>query len=402
VHSREQDLLVEGPLAHYADGYEQELRRLGYPDRIVARHVALLSELNSWMERRGLTVEQLGSVHLETFFAERRQRGCRSLVTTRSVVALVAWWADAGLMLPERVPTPGSVDELVGHYREYLIHQRGLTTGTVGNYERVARLFSSSLAPDVAALSALTAEAVNRFIAEFCAHPAKVSPREMVTDLRSFLRFLHVQGVIAAPLAQAIPAYSTQREALPRALSADELTRLLASCDRQGAAGRRDYAVLVVLSRLGLRANQVAGLRLDDIDWHHGEVVVHNGKGRREDRLPLPSDVGEALVEYLEHGRPEAAATRRVFVRLFAPLVGLSPTGVTWVVYNACARADLPQVGAHRLRHTAASAILRAGGSLTEVGQLLSHRRAATTAIYAKVDHASLAGLARPWPGSAA
>jgi len=222
----------------------------------------------------------------------------------------------------------------------------------------------------------------------------------MVTGLRSFLRFLHVQGLIAAPLAQAIPAYSTQREALPRALSADDLTRLLASCDRQGAAGRRDYAVLVVLSRLGLRANQVAGLRLDDIDWHHGEVVVHNGKGRREDRLPLPSDVGEALVDYLQRGRPEGAATRTVFVRLFAPLVGLSPGGVTWVAYNACARADLPQVGAHRLRHTTASAILRAGGSLTEVGQVLSHRRAATTAIYAKVDHASLTGLARPWPGS--
>ena len=219
--SREPDLFVGGPLAHYAEGYEQELRRLGYHDR----HVALLSELSMWMERRGLAVEQLGSVHLDTFFAERRQRGCRSLVTTRSVVALVAWWADAGLMLPECVPTPGSVDELVSHYREYLIHQRGLTTGTVGNYERVARLFSSSRAPDVAALAALNAETVNRFVAEFCAHPAKVSSREMVTGLRSFLRFLHVQGLIAAPLAQPIPAYSTQREALPRALSADELTR---------------------------------------------------------------------------------------------------------------------------------------------------------------------------------
>lgn len=297
--SREPDLFAEGPLAHCAESYEQELRRLGYHDRHVARHVALLSELSTWMERRGLTVGQLGSVDLETFFAERRQRGCRSLVTTRSVAALVACWADAGLMPSEPVPTSGSVDELVGYYRRYLIHQRGLTTGTVSNYERVARLFSSSLAPDVAALSALTAEAVNRFVAGFCAHPAKVSPRELVTDLRSFLRFLHVQGVIAAPLAQAIPAYCTQREALPRALSGDELTRLLASCDRQGAAGRRDYAVLVVLSRFGLRANQVASLRLNDVDWRRGEVAVHNGKGRREERLPLPSDVGEALVDYL-------------------------------------------------------------------------------------------------------
>lgn len=400
--SQEPDLLVEGPLARYAEGYEQELLRLGYRDRCVAQHVAVLGELSEWLERRGVAVEQLGSEHLKVFFAERRQRGCRSFLTTRSVAVLVAWWAGAGLILDEVVPSPGSVDELVGHYREFLIDQRGLMPGTVGGYERVARLFSSSCPPDVAALSALTAEAVNRFVAEFCAHPTKVSAREMVTGLRSFLRFLHVRGVIAVPLGQAIPAYSTQREAFPRALTADELARLLASCDRQGAAGRRDYAVLVVLSRLGLRANQVAGLGLDDIDWRHGEITVDNGKGRRRDRLPLPSDVGEAFVDYLQHGRPEGAATRTVFVRLFAPLVGLSPGGVTWVVYNACARAGLPQVGAHRLRHAAASAILQAGGSLTEVGQVLSHRRVATTAIYAKVDHASLAGLARPWPGGAA
>ena len=123
--SREPDLFVEGPLAHYAEGYEQELLRLGYHGQIVARHVALLSELSAWMERRGLAVDQLGSVHLETFFAERRQRGCRSLLTIRSVAALVAWWAEAGFVLSEPVPTPGSVDELVGHFRAYLIHQRG-------------------------------------------------------------------------------------------------------------------------------------------------------------------------------------------------------------------------------------------------------------------------------------
>jgi len=202
-------------------------------------------------------------------------------------------------------------------------------------------------------------------------------------------------------LAQTIPSYSTYREALPKALSAEEVARLLGGCDRQTGRGRRDYAVLVVLSRLGLRANEVARLGLDDIDWRAGELVVRNGKGRREERVPLPSDVGEAVADYLQHGRPETAPTRTVFVRLWAPLVGLSPGGVTWVVYNACARAGLSRVGAHRLRHTAATAVLRAGGSLTEVGQLLSHRRMVTTAMYAKVDHSTLAELARPWPGSA-
>lgn len=401
MRSPEPDLLVQGPLAAYAEGYEQRLRRLGYCGRHLRRHVALLSELSEWMQHRGLAVERLSSEQLEAFFTERRRRGCGSLVTTRCVAALVAWLAAAGVTLSGPVPTPGSIDELLGHYRDHLLHQRGLMAGTVGNYERVARLFSSAVASDVAGLTELTAIVVNRFVVEFCAHPVGVSPRELVTDLRSFLRFLQLRGVIAVPLAQTVPGYSTHREALPKALSADELARLLEGCDRQTGRGRRDYAVLVVLSRLGLRANEVARLGLDDIDWRAGEVVVQNGKGRREERLPMPSDVGEAIADYLQHGRPETAPTRTVFVRLLAPLVGLSPGGVTWVVYNACSRAALPQVGAHRLRHTAATAVLRAGGSLTEVGQLLSHRRTATTAIYAKVDHDRLAGLARPWPGSA-
>jgi integrase/recombinase XerD len=401
VLSPEPDLLVEGPLAGFVGGYEQELRRLGYHGRHVCRHVAVASELSKWMQHRGLGVEQLRSELLEMFFADRRQRGCSFLVTTRCVAALVAWLAEAGVTLSVPVPAPGSIDELLVHYREYLVHQRGLTAGTVGGYERVARLFSSAVAADVVGLAALTAADVNGFVVEFCARPVKVSPREMVSSLRSFLRFLHLRAVTVAPLAQAVPSYSTHREALPEALSADEMARLLGSCDRQTGRGRRDYAVLVVLSRLGLRANEVARLCLDDIDWRAGEVVVRNSKGRRQERLPLPSDVGEALVDYLRCGRPETVPTRTVFVRLQAPLVGLSSNGVTWVVYNACARAALPPVGAHRLRHTVATAVLRAGGSLTEVGQLLSHRRPATTAIYAKVDHASLAGLARPWPGSA-
>jgi integrase/recombinase XerD len=400
VRSQDRDLFVEGPLVVYADGYEKELCRLGYHSRQVCRHLALLSELSGWMQHRGLVVEQLCSEQLEMFFAERRRRGCVWLVTTRCVGALVAWLAEGGVSPLSAPPAAGSIDELMVDYRDHLVHQRGLAAGTVKGYERVARLFSSAVGPDMDGLSALTARDVNGFVADFCARPVGVSPRELVADLRSFLRFLHLRGVIVMPLAQSVPGYCTYREALPKALSAEEVAGLLDSCDRQTSRGRRDYAVLVVLSRLGLRASEVAGLCLDDIDWRAGEIVVRNGKGRHDERLPLPSDVGDAIAEYLQHGRPETAPTRTVFIRRWAPLVGLSPTGVTWVVYDACSRAGVARVGAHRLRHSAATAVLRAGGSLTEVGQLLSHRRMATTAIYAKVDHARLAGLARPWPGS--
>jgi len=253
----------------------------------------------------------------------------------------------------------------------------------VARYETAARMFVSAVGGDIEALRSLTAGDVSGFVTGACARPVTMSPRELVSCLRSFLRFLVAEGVTCRPLAQAVPSYASWRAArLPQFLTAAQVARLLASCDRRTAIGRRDHAVLVVLARLGLRAGEVAALRLDDIDWRAGQLRV-NGKPRRQERLPLPSDVGEAIAAYLQRGRPRVA-TRAVFVRAIAPLVGLTPTGVTWVAYAACDRAGLPRAGAHRLRHTAATAVLRGGGSLVEVGQLLGHRRLGTTAIYDK------------------
>jgi site-specific recombinase XerD len=161
--------------------------------------------------------------------------------------------------------------------------------------------------------------------------------------------------------------------------------------------GRRDYAILVLLARLGLRAAEVAALRLDDIDWRAGEIVVR-GKGHTEERLPLPSDVGAAIAAYLQRGRPRRPE-REVFLRMSAPLRGLTPEGVSEVVRAASERAGLGSFGSHRLRHTAGTEMLRAGASLSEVAQVLRHRSVATTAIYAKVDHRALRQLAMPWPG---
>lgn len=225
--------------------------------------------------------------------------------------------------------------------------------------------------------------------------------RNLAAALRSLLRYLHLEGLIAAPLAQAVPPVANRKgAALPRGVPMSVFKRLLAHCDRRRSIGRRDYAILVLLGRLGLRAGEVARLSLDDIDWSNGDLLVH-GKGGRDQRLPLPSDVGAAVAAYLRRGRPQSDA-REVFLRAIAPAVGLTPVGITGVVYAACDRAGVPKFGAHRLRHTAATEMLRAGASLGEVGQVLRHARIATTAIYAKVDFNALRPLAPSWPGGVA
>jgi integrase len=220
----------------------------------------------------------------------------------------------------------------------------------------------------------------------------------LVAGLRPLLRYLHVAGLIVTPLQWAVPGVADLRDrTLPRGLKQAVVAKLLASCDRRRMVGRRDYAIMLLLVRLGLRAGEVAALQLDDLDWRGGEILIH-GKGNRLDRLPLPVDVGEALAGYLRRRRP-VEGCRAVFLRVRAPVGALPATGVISVVREACVRAGVPRVGAHRLRHTAATGMLRRGASLPEIAPVLRHREIKTTAIYAKVDRARLRTLARPWPG---
>jgi integrase len=241
-------------------------------------------------------------------------------------------------------------------------------------------------------------------VLEFVLAHAQSRPRRstkmLVTALRSLLVFLHVERLIERPLAQVVPSVALWRLAgLPRGLDAAQVAAIVDSCDRGTVAGRRDLAILLLLVRLGMRRGEVARLRLDDIDWRAGELLVC-GKGPRVERLPLPADVGEALVAYLRDGRPINAGTRAVFLRVRAPRGAMTPHGITQVVVSASKRAGLGEITAHRLRHTAASELLRRGAPLFEVGQLLRHRTELTTTIYAKVDRDRLRELARPWPGS--
>ena len=396
---------VEGPLAPYADGFREELERLGYTPLTAAGHLRLVAHLSRWMIAEGVAVSALTPARAQEYFTQRRTDGYVNSVTARSLRPLLDYLHGLGVAppdVPEVAVTP--VEVLLERYRDYLERERGLAATTIALNVRLVRPFlverARAHADGGLELEHLSAGEVTAFVvAESRARPGSV--KRMVTGLRSLLGFLHVDGGIAVPLATAIPMVAARRPGgIPAGLGAGQVAALVDSCDRGTATGRRDFAVLTLLVRLGLRAGEVAGLGLDDIDWRAGLITVR-GKGNRHDVLPLPADVGAAIVDYLQHARPQYAQGRTVFVRAQAPYRALTYSGVTTVVAAAGRRAGLGQVHAHRLRHSAATAMLSAGGSLTEIGQVLRHRRPLTTAVYAKVDVAALAPLARPWTGGA-
>jgi len=290
-------------------------------------------------------------------------------------------------------------DQPLERYRDHLIRERGLAAPTVAGYQTVARQFLAHLATsDGCSMSDLDGRVVTQFVIQAAQRRCIGSTKHLVTGLRSFLRFLHLAGY-AAELAESVPKVAGWRGSLlPKALRAGELDRLLASCDRDTGNGRRDRAVLMLLSRLGLRVGELVRLDLGDFDWRRGEVTVR-GKARRDERLPLPADVGEAVAEYILGGR-SGGPRGLLFVGAETPPRPLTPKRARAALREACRRAGLAPVGAHVLRHTAATEMLRAGASLIEVGQVLRHRSLSTTAIYANVDLEPLRDLARPWPAA--
>ncbi len=392
---------ISGPLEVFAAGFTAELERLGYRRTPVSFQLQLMAHVSRWLEGEGLGADGLASEIVERFLEERRAAGYTDRITWRAMVPLLGYLRGLGVAPP---PSPrvvvGAVEVLLAEYREYLAVERGLTAGTIEGYVLAVRPFLAGRERDgdELDLDVLSAADVMAFVVARCPVQSKGAAKMTVTSLRSLLRFLHLRGLVAGPLADAVPSTASWRlSGLPRALEAEQLQALFDSCDRGNADGRRDYAVLVLLARLGLRAGEVAALRIEDVDWRAGELRI-SGKGRRDERLPLPVDVGEAIVAYLRDGRPATALDRSLIVRVRAPHHGLTTGGITQIVFAAAARAGLGPLHSHRLRHTAATQMLRAGASLEEVGQVLRHRQVLTTAIYAKVDRDALRAIARPWP----
>lgn len=392
---------VTGPLATYAQGFAAELGRLGYTPGSACRVMNLMAHASRWLAGRGLGAADLGPAEIEQFCLARRDEGYVSHLSPKAMSTLVDHLSRLKVVAAGSPPPRTAIDELIVRYSAYLVAERGVAPATVRSYVRVARQFLvQRLSGSGLVLGHLGAADVVGFVLTECPRLAPASAACLTKGLRSLLRFLHVEGLTPIGLAGAVPGAAGWRLAsLPSAVEPATVARLLASCDGQTAIGLRDVAVLTVLARLGLRSGEVAAMELADIDWRSGEVLVR-GKGNRQDRLPLPVDVGEAVVGWL-HCRPREAGTR-VFTTSRAPIGPLSSGGISAIVRRACRRCGTAPVGSHRLRHATATDLLRAGASLREVGLVLRHHRLSTTAIYAKVDQPGLASLAMPWPGAPA
>jgi site-specific recombinase XerD len=377
------------------------LAQWGYTPSSAAGQLQLVAHLGGWLADRGLDVHDLTAAVVEEFLQARRAAGYRQWLSMRAMAPLLDHLRHVGVV---PVCSPDGADDAVESvlvaYRAYLIEERGLAGSTVRNYLEVARQFVAQYgASGRSDLCGVTAAQVSEFVLAECTTRRVGSAAIVVVGMRALLRYLHLVGITEAGLASAVPsAASWLASRLPEPIDRGQTARLMSCCDRRTAVGRRDFAVLTLLGRLGLRVGEVAALELTDVDWRHGEIVVR-GKGHREERLPLPADVGEAVAGWLRRGRPRCACTH-VFTTLIAPRRDLSSKAVSSIVRRAGHRAGVV-VTAHRLRHYAATELLRSGASLPEVGQVLRHASMLSTARYAKVDHGALATVARPWPGGA-
>lgn len=393
----------EGPLVAFVDGLRDDLTRRGYTRNGVRPQLALMGQLNRWLAREGRGVGELTPALAERFLSEQRRSGRRRVPTLRSLAPLFGYLRGQQVLPAETSAEGTALDELIARYRRHLIGDRDLAPTTVLRYERMARRFlarrASERGGEIGA-EGLGADEVRTYLRECSAHLVITSTKREAADLRALLRFLYRDGLAAIDLGVAIPPVAGWRDTrLPATLDAADVGTVLASCDRSTATGRRDFTVLILLARLGLRAGEVVALQLSDIDWQAGEIVVH-GKARRVERLPLTVDVGEAIAGYLREGRPHCDSRRLILTRQ-APFRAIHPSSITTLVYRACRRAGLAPVGAHRLRHALASEMLRRGGNLLEISQVLRHRDLATTFLYAKVDHEALRAVAGAWPGAA-
>ncbi|MBV9547624.1 MAG: tyrosine-type recombinase/integrase, partial [Chloroflexi bacterium] len=368
-------------------GYARALASRGYAARTVEDQVRLVAELDRWMVSEELSAAQLTPERLKQFVQTKRRAGHQRL-SHRRFTSLLGYMRELE-PVPESIEpaAANAVEILIARYRSYLERERGLAPATVSNYVMQARAFLRERADRQQGtdLETMTAAEVTHFVVRQTRRRSPGAVKMLIPALRSLLRFLYVDGITHLPLAAAVLAPPNwNASSLPRPLEPHHVAALLASCDRRRIGGRRDYAILKLLVRLGLRASEVIALELGDVDWRRGEILIR-GKAKRLERLPLPSDVGEALGEYLVCTRRPDVRCRAVFLSVIAPITPLTRFGVKDVVYHACKRAKLPRIGPHRLRHTAASQMLRSGSSLTEIAQVLRHRSLLTTAVYAKI-----------------
>ena len=386
----------------YLDAFCARLTDLGYRHSTIRSKVWVVRRFARWMREEQVAVVDLDERCVDEFVDARRHGGRTCRGVRRTLLQLLELLRSADVVpTPEAVPDDSPAAALLARYVGYLRQERALAESTIAAYQSFVRAFiAAHLDGGSPALEGLRSGDVGDFLLARVHRMAPRSAQYMATALRSFLRFLFLRGETETDLSFAIPTVRQWRlSTVPRHLPEEDVERLLRSCDTSSVTGRRNHAILLLLARLGLRACEIMALELDDLRWREGEIIVR-GKGKVRDRLPLLPEVGEALALYLSKDRP-SCPSRCVFLCRRAPFRGFShPSSVTTIVTRALARAGLapPTRGAHLLRHSLATTMVRRGASLTEIGQVLRHRSPNTTEIYAKLDFDALGDVALPWP----
>ena len=394
----------EGPLAAHLISFANAIGAQGYRAQSMQQQVRIAACFSRWLKQSGVGLKDICDDHAIRYLRYRARHVKPFPADQAALRHLIDLLRSEGVIPGENIaarsvlPTEICAQE----YAEYLRDAQALAEATIIHYVPFVRDFLHHCFGDgKVTLSRLRAADVVSFVQLRARRLHLRHAKLMTTALRSFLRYVRYRGDIAPDLAAAVPAVANwSMQSIPRAISAEQTRQLLASVNRQTAVGRRDYAILLLLARLGLRAGEVAFLELDDIDWRSGQLSVR-GKGGQRNELPLPADVGKAIAAYLQHGRPRSNS-RRVFLRVKAPITGFRRSnGVITLVRHSLQRAgiDAPTMGAHQFRHGLATQMLSHGASLSEIGEVLGHRHPQTTTIYAKVNIKALRTLAVPWPG---
>lgn len=387
---------VGGPLEPYAAGFAGSLFDVGFTRLSAANQLRVFAHASRWLKHRGLSASDFTQERALAFLAARRRAGYTCWRSPRGIERILAYLRSLDIVPSAPKPEPQSTaDRLLSAYAVYMANEQALAPGTIRGRTDVARRFLQEYGSTRLALRLVKPADVRAFLRRLSRQYAATSLAGVGSHLRSLFRFLHATGVICCLLSEAVPSSVGWRDSVvPTGISTADVQRLLRSCDRRTAVGRRDFVLIMLLARLGLRAREVLALQVGDIDWRCAEIVIH-GKGSKRACLPLPGDVGRALSAYLL-ARPRVAE-RRVFLRHRAPHRPLGSIGS--IVFAASVRAGLEPVRPHRLRRTAATQMLRRGASLAQIAQVLGHTVTQTTAIYAKVDRLSLRALAQAWPG---
>ncbi|EJB8509900.1 TPA: tyrosine-type recombinase/integrase [Pseudomonas aeruginosa] len=395
--------LRSGPLGIYIDQYAAQLHAMAFAQGTGKHKVRLVASLSSWLQRRRLAATDLDDERCLEFLRHRARTRIPNEKDRTALRELLTMLRMMGATTPATAAVLDPCEHASEQFRVYLAKDRGLSARTVYKYPALVLAFLRHFfGEQTPSWHSLSAQVLVGYIQDCARRQYSLAYLGLIcTALRSFLGYLAFRGQVSSELACALPTvWNWKFATLPRHLSAEQVRQMLDHCDRSTWIGLRDYAILVLLARLGLRAGEVCTLTLDDIDWRTSRLNLQ-AKGGSRVQMPLPDDVGQAIADYLR-AVPRRTACRRLFVRERAPHVGMRVSeSISEIVRTAIERAGVqaPFKGAHVLRHTLATQMLHGGAGLDEIGQLLRHRSPDTTRIYAKVDLAALHTLALPWPG---